>query len=89
MDLKLKPRLQEFVTEKLKTGQYSDASAVVNEALEMMMDCEQFTPEHEAYIRREVLRGVEEADRGEYADFDAKSIIAEQRALKFGNQSET
>jgi len=40
----------------------------------------EFTSEHEAYLRHELQRGIDELDRGQYAEFDAKKIIAEMRA---------
>ncbi|HEX3355799.1 MAG TPA: hypothetical protein VHS31_02365 [Tepidisphaeraceae bacterium] len=32
---------------------------MVNEALEVLREQEQFTPEHEAYLRQELQRGVD------------------------------
>lgn len=79
MDVLLKPELEHFVSETVKTGRYADVNAVVNEALEVLMEQEQFTPEHEAYLRVEVRRGLEQLDRGERAQFTAEQIIAEER----------
>jgi len=79
MNVLLKPKLEEFIAEKVKAGQYTDANDVVNEALEVLWEQEQFTPEHEADLRREVRRGLDQLDRGEYADFTADTIIAEER----------
>ncbi len=79
MNVLLKPELEKFVAEKVKTGQYADASDIVNEALEVLKEQEEFTPEHEAYLRREVRRGIEQLDAGQCAVFDAKKIIAEER----------
>lgn len=79
MNLSLKPELERFVAEKVKTGQCSDASDVVNGALPSLRDQEPFAPEQEARLKREALKGLEELDRGEVSDFDAASIIAQQR----------
>jgi antitoxin ParD1/3/4 len=79
MKILLKPELEKFVAAKLTTGQYSSASDVVNEALEVLKDQEDFSPEHEAYIRREIERGLQQLDRGEHAEFDADKIITEER----------
>jgi len=81
MNVLIKPELEKFVAEKVTAGQYADASDVVNEALEVLKDQEQFTPEHETYLRKEVARGLEQLDAGQFADFDAKGIIAEERLL--------
>ena len=80
MNVLLKPELKKFVAEKLRAGQYANASDLVNEAVEVLREQEQFTPKHEAYLRRELRRGLEQLDRREYSDFDAESIIAEERA---------
>jgi len=79
MHVLLKPELEKFIAEKLKAGQYADASDVVNEALEVLKEQEQFTPEHEEYLRREVRRGLDQLEHGESAQFNAESIIAEER----------
>ena len=62
MNVLIKPELEKFVAEKVTAGQYADASDVVNEALEVLKDQEQFTPEHETYLRKEVARGLEQLD---------------------------
>ena len=79
MKVVLKPELESFVTEKLKSGQYADVNAMINEALEMLREQEEFTPEHETYLRHELRRGVEQLDRGQCAQFDAEKIIVEER----------
>ena len=79
MNVLLKPEIEKFVSDKVKAGQYADASAIVNEALEVLQEQEQFTPSHEAYLRRELAQGLEQLDRGERANFNAESIIAEER----------
>jgi len=79
MDVLLKPEIEKFVAEKVKAGQYADASQIVNEALEVLKEQEDFTPEHEAYLQREVRRGLEQLDKGEVTDFTAEKVIAEER----------
>ncbi len=48
MNVVLKPELERFVADRVKTGQYADASDIVNEALKVLMEQEEFTPEQEA-----------------------------------------
>ena len=79
MNVSLKPNVEAFVADKIKAGQYRNASDVVNEALEMLMEQEHSTPEYEAYLRAELQRGVDQLDRGERAIFTAETIIAEER----------
>ena len=86
MDVLLKPELEKFVAEKMRTGQYTDASDLVNQALEVLKDQEDFSPEHTAYLRRELQRGVDQLDAGQHATFDAERIIAEERARLSGKK---
>ena len=82
MDVKLNPNLAKFVRDKVRSGQYPDADHVINSALNELQQREageEFTPEHRAYLRRELQRGVEQADRGEFAEFTAEDVIAEAR----------
>jgi Arc/MetJ-type ribon-helix-helix transcriptional regulator len=76
MDVLLKPELEKFVADKVRTLHYADASDIVNEALK---EREEFTPEHEIYLRREVGRGLDELRRGQCRAFDAETIIAQER----------
>jgi antitoxin ParD1/3/4 len=86
MKVLLKPELEKFIAEKVKAGEYADASEIVNEALEVLKEQEEFTSGHEAYLRREVARGLEQLDRGEYSEFDAEKVIGEERRRLAGDK---
>jgi antitoxin ParD1/3/4 len=86
MNFLLKPELEKFIAEKVKAGQYADASDIVNEALEVLREQEEFTPRHEAYLTREVQRGIEQLDRGEQSTRNAEIIIAEERRRLAGGK---
>jgi putative addiction module CopG family antidote len=60
MDIVLPAELSDFVHQAVATGQYSDESAVIVEALRMLHRREHF--------RDEVHLGVEQLERGEYQD---------------------
>jgi hypothetical protein len=45
----------------------------------VLLEQEQFTPKHEAYLRREVRKGLDQLDAGHLASFDARKIISEER----------
>jgi putative addiction module CopG family antidote len=79
MKFLLKPELEKFVAQKVKAGQFADASGVVNEALEMLKEHEDFAPRHAAYLRRELKRGIRQLDRGQYSELNAEEIIAGER----------
>ncbi len=61
-----------FVAEQLETGRYQNASEVVRAALSLM---QQKNAEDEAKLealRREVMIGVDEYERGEYIELHTK-----------------
>lgn len=80
MNVLLRPELEKFVAEKVKAGQFADASDIVNEALKVLKEQEEFAPGEEDYLRREVRRGIEQLDQGQCSNFTAETIIAEERA---------
>ena len=82
MRVQIKPELKKFVAEKVRTGQDSDVSDLVNEALEVLRDQEDFTPDHAAYLGQELRRGAEQLDAGQTSSLTAEQIIAEERARR-------
>jgi putative addiction module CopG family antidote len=77
MNFKLRPDLEKFLHEQVKRGEYGDASGVVNRALEVLQ--EQLGEADD--LRQEAAIGVEQAERGEFAEFTAEDIKAEGRRL--------
>ena len=65
--MRLRPEIQEFITEKVRSGHFPSAEAVVEDALLRMMD-------EEIVLTEQDIRAIEESekeiDRGEYIDFD-------------------
>jgi putative addiction module CopG family antidote len=76
MKVVLRPEMQKYVREKVKAGHYADASVLVNEALDVLRDQEQFSAKQAVYFRREVQRGLDQLDRRELSEFTAETIIA-------------
>jgi antitoxin ParD1/3/4 len=87
MDVSLKPELERFIAEKIKAGEYASANDIVNEALEVLKEQDEFTPEHEAYLRSEVRKGLKQLDGGQRSNFRAKDIIADERGRFAGGKS--
>ena len=82
MTISLTPEIQQFVAEKVRSGQYKSADEAVNALLAMTMSQERLTPEDVAHLRRELDPAIAEADRGEFANFTAEEVIAERRAAR-------
>jgi antitoxin ParD1/3/4 len=82
MNVSLHPELVKFVEEQVAAGAYSSASDMINGALLFLKDHQDLMPKDAAEIeklRRKIAMGIEQADRGEFVDFDAEKIKAEGR----------
>ena len=91
MNVSLTPELELLVAEKVKTGMYQTSSEVILEGLRLLKERD----EHLEALRRDVRDGFMAVERGEYTDYDAKSVkqLAEKvkerglaRAVKTGNR---
>ncbi len=75
MEINVRPELRKFIEDQVRSGDYPDASAVVSAALQALKDQREGLED----LRREVRVGIEQADRGEFAEFTAEDIKAEGR----------
>lgn len=83
MRISIRPDLAQFVDEKVRTGHYADADAVVNDAVEMLKEqeaAEAMSQEEIEELRREVDIGLQEIERGEIVEFTGEDIKREGRA---------
>src|SRR5580658_10356359 len=72
-----KPELERFINDKVKSGDFDSASAVVEDALaRMMLDDRALTADDVAAIREAEQR----MDRGEFVDFD---VFAQEMRKKY------
>lgn len=82
MDISLNPKLEQFVEEKVKSGDYASASDMVNGALILLQDHEALLPSNPTEVlelRRKIALGIEQLDRGEGTAWDTEEIKAEGR----------
>jgi Arc/MetJ-type ribon-helix-helix transcriptional regulator len=75
MNTTLHPDVQEFVEEKVKTGEYKSPEEAINGLLSRVRSQEELTPEDIADLRAELDPALAEADRREFAGED---VIAER-----------
>ena len=68
MNVSLTPELERLVTEKVESGMYTSASEVVREGLRLLQERDELRRARLEELRREIARGVEQADRGELID---------------------
>ena len=80
MNIALKPDVQKYVEEKVKTGQYTSPEEAVNILLQQSRQREELTADDIEELRREIDVGITEADHGKFADFDAEDVIAQRHA---------
>lgn len=68
MNVSLTPELERLVTEKVESGMYTTASEVVREGLRLLQERDELRRARLEELRREIARGVAQADRGELID---------------------
>ena len=80
MSISLKPELQQFIEEQVKSGRFASVEAVVEEAVSRMKD------EEVAQLDEDTLDAIDESedqiDRGEYRSWE--EVSAELRAKYLG-----
>jgi antitoxin ParD1/3/4 len=70
MNVNLGPVFDQFIADLLKGGQYQSQSEIVREGLRMLKEREELKRLRIGELRREIARGSEQADRGEFVDGD-------------------
>ena len=65
MNISLTPELEQFVQSKVDSGMYYSASEVIREGLRMLQEREMLKQIQIEELRREIQKGIEQADRGE------------------------
>lgn len=81
MDVSIVPHLQRFVDDEIRAGRYATPDEVINSALAHLAIHNQFSADEIEELKSELSIGVEQADRGEFADFSAEDITREGREL--------
>ncbi len=80
MHVSLTDRLEAWVREKVESGLYNNASEVVREALRTQMRTEQTRQDKYDALKRELQIGIDQADRGEFSDWDRDAFLKEMEA---------
>ena len=68
MIITLSPELEKLVNEKVQTGEFDNAEAVVAQALRAMVERDEDESHLSQTIREKIDRGVVQAERGEFVD---------------------
>jgi len=79
MNVNVTPELEEFVSEKVKSGLYNSASEVIRESLRLLKEQDDLKKLKLAELRREIKKGLDSLDRGEGRPLDVEAIKAKGR----------
>jgi antitoxin ParD1/3/4 len=80
MNISLTRELEEFVHEKVKSGLYHSSSEVIRDALRLLTERDHFQQMRLDELRKEIMRGYEQAERGELYPMDMKALKARAKA---------
>ena len=81
MTISLAPEFQEFVDQKVASGRYDSASAVVQEGLRLLRERE-VEQEKLADLRREIALGIEDAEQGKIVPLNARETLTRVRTYR-------
>ena len=84
MNISLTPELEKFVQSKVDSGMYYSASEVIREGLRMLQEKEMLKQIKLEELRKEIQKGIEQAERGELVDGEEvfEKIRAKSRARR-------
>lgn len=68
MDITLQPELEQFIQEKIISGQYDSVNEAVNAGLKLLMERELIYLGRFDQLRQEIMVGIEASERGEVVD---------------------
>lgn len=74
MNVSLTPELEQFIERKVKSGRYNTASEVVRESLRLLEREDELRLLKYEELKREVLKGVEQIERGEYIELTSEQL---------------
>jgi len=82
MNVSLTPELERLVHEKVNSGRYLSASEVVREALRLLEARDKLQAMRFEELRKEIRRGIDQADRGDVEALDVKGTLARVRSRR-------
>ncbi len=89
MNVALPPEIERLVREKVESGLYPSADEVFREAMRLLEDRDRLRAMRIEELRKEIAIGIEQADRGEVAPFDALATLARVRARRSEGREES
>ena len=86
MNVSLTPKLEKFVSAKVRAGRYNSASEVVREALRLLEEHDQDRAKQLAGFNRELGRRLASLDQGEHVDPAKARAQLRERSERRGNE---
>lgn len=74
MNVTLKPELEQLISEKVASGDYPSADALVQQAVQCLIEDENMEAVQIPDIKRRIQTAEDEIDRGEFVEYDANTI---------------
>ena len=79
MNITLTPELEQLVTRKIQTGQYSTPSEVIDQGLRLLEREEALNETRFQQLKGDIALGIEQADRGQTKAFDPDDLLRRVR----------
>ena len=86
MNITLSPELEKLVNEKVQTGEFENAEAVVTQALHALVERDREESQIRKSIRDKIDRGIAQAERGEFIDGEGFFEHLRQKGEDSGRQ---
>lgn len=87
MNLPLPPKLKQFTDGQIASGKYESLEDILLAGLQVLLEREQIYQGRFDELRREILLGTQEAERGELLDAATKISAIRQRLHKRSSES--
>jgi antitoxin ParD1/3/4 len=68
MEITLQPELEQFIQEKVTSGQYQSVNEAVNAGLKLLMERDLIYQGRFAELRQEIMVGIKASEKGEVVD---------------------
>ena len=88
MDITLQPELEQFVREKITSGQYQSVNEAVNAGLKILMERELIYQGRFDQLRQEIMVGIEASESGEVVDSETVFNSIRQKLEQRRHQAE-
>lgn len=86
MNVSLTVELEQFVSERVESGNYGSASEVVREALRLLRQSEEVRELRLQELKLEIRRGLDQLEAGQAVPLDAAAIKAKARRQAAGSR---